>query len=80
MIITAARYCPTSIRIICCGLSAFSVKLGIFWARRNYTWLESPLIVNTDLNGFICNMTEEPSQLKRWRERFIVHQQEPLTH
>jgi hypothetical protein len=73
MIVTAARYCPTSIRIICCGLSAFSVKLGIFWARRNYTWLECPLIVYTDLNGFIGNITEEPPYQKRRRERFIVH-------
>jgi hypothetical protein len=38
------------------------------------------LIVYTDVNGFICNMTEEPPHQKRRREGFIVHQQEPLTH
>ena len=42
--------------------------------------LQCPRIVYTDVNGLICKITEEPPHQKRWSERFIVHQQELLTH
>ena len=42
--------------------------------------VQCPLIVYTDMNGFICKIKKEPPHQKRWSERFIVHQQEPLTY
>ena len=36
---------------------SFFGEIGDFLGRRNYTWLQCPLIIYTDLNGLICKIT-----------------------
>jgi hypothetical protein len=42
--------------------------------------MQYPLIVYTDVNGFICNMKKEPPHQERWGERFTARHEGPPIH